>query len=168
MVKIRGINDIMIYIIAIFLVLGAIDHLLGNRLGYGEQFTDGFKAMASLTLSMVGIISLAPVIASALTPIIAPIYRFIGADPAAFANTILAIAMGGYSLAQEMADTPEAALFSWVFLGTLMGPTFVFTIPVALGIIPKEDHRYFAKGVLLGLITVPFGALIGGLIGGLK
>jgi len=166
MVKQMGINDIIIFIVAGFVILGAIDKLLGNKLGYGEHFTDGFKAMAPLTLSMVGIISLAPVIASILTPIISPIYRLIGADPAAFANTILAIDMGGYSLAQQMADTPEAALFSWVFLGTLMGPTFVFTIPVALGIIEKEDRKLFAKGILIGLVTVPIGAVAGGLIGG--
>src|SRR5690625_5178233 len=166
MVKMMGINDIVIYIVAGFLVLGAFDKMLGNKLGYGERFTDGFKAMAPLTLYKISIISLAPVICAVLTPIISPIYRFIGADPAAFANTILAIDMGGYSLAQEMADTPEAALFSWVFLGTLMGPTLVFTIPVALGIIQKEDRKLFAKGILIGLVTVPIGAVAGGLIGG--
>src|SRR5699024_10312326 len=155
MVKHMGINDIIIFIVAGFVILGAIDKLLGNRLGYGEHFTDGFKAMGPLTLAMVGIISLAPVIASILTPVISPLYSFIGADPAAFANTILAIDMGGYSLAQEMGEDPEAALFSWVFLGTMMGPTIVFTITVALGIIQQKDHNYFARGVLIGLITLP-------------
>src|SRR5690625_1180957 len=162
-----GINDIIIYIVAGFLILGAIDKIAGNKLGYGERFTDGFKEMGSLTLAMVGIISLAPVIAALLTPIISPAYQFIGADPAAFANTILAIDMGGYALAQEMGESPEAALFSWVFLGTMMGPAIVFTIPVALGIIQKNDHPYFAKGVLLGLITIPIGALTGGLAAGM-
>lgn len=142
-----GINDIIIFIVAGFVCLGAIDKCLGNKLGFGERFTDGFKAMGPLALAMVGIISLAPVIASVLTPVIAPVYGLIGADPASFANTILAIDMGGYSLAQEMGETPDAALFSWVFLGTMMGVTIVFTIPVALGIIEKEDHPYFAKGV---------------------
>jgi ethanolamine transporter len=162
-----GINDIIIYIVVGFLILGAIDKITGNKLGYGERFTDGFKAMGPLTLAMAGIISLAPVIASVLTPVISPLYRFIGADPAAFANTILAIDMGGYALAQEMGENPEAALFSWVFLGTMMGPAIVFTIPVALGIIEKKDHPYFAKGVLLGLITIPAGALAGGVAAGM-
>lgn len=162
-----GINDVIIYIVVGFLILGAIDKIKGNKLGYGERFTDGFKAMGPLTLAMVGIISLAPVIASVLTPVISPIYRFIGADPAAFANTILAIDMGGYAFAQEMGDNPEAALFSWVFLGTMMGPVIVFTIPVALGIIEKKDQLYFAKGVMLGLITIPIGALAGGMAAGM-
>ncbi|WP_077329484.1 ethanolamine utilization protein EutH [Virgibacillus siamensis] len=162
-----GINDIIIFIVVGFMCLGALDKCIGNKLGLGERFTEGFMAMGTLTLAMVGIISLSPVIAGLLTPIVAPVYRLIGADPAAFANTILAIDMGGYSLAQEMSISAESELFSWVFLGTMMGPTIVFTIPVSLGIIKKEDHPYFAKGILLGLMTVPFGCLIGGLAGGM-
>ncbi len=98
--------------------------------------------------------------------IVAPVYTAIGADPSSFANTILAIDMGGYALAGEMAKDPQAGLFSWVFLGTMMGPAIVFTIPVALGIIEKEDHPYFAKGILIGLCTVPIGCFTGGLCAG--
>lgn len=163
-----GINDIIVYIVVFFLIIGAIDKIRGNRWGLGEQFTEGFKAMGPLTLAMVGIISLAPVIAHFLTPLITPVYGLIGADPATFANTILAIDMGGYALAKEMALSKEAEVFSWVFLGTTMGATVVFTIPVALGMIEKKDHPYFAKGILIGMITVPIGSLIGGIVGGLS
>ncbi|WP_037986117.1 ethanolamine utilization protein EutH [Thalassobacillus devorans] len=162
-----GINDIIILIVIAFLCIGAIDKIFGNRFGLGERFSEGFMAMGSLTLAMVGIISLAPVIANLLTPVVAPVYGLIGADPATFANTILAIDMGGYSLATEMSQHPDAELFAWVFLGTMMGPTVVFTIPVALGIIEKKDHPYFAKGILLGLITVPVGAFTGAMVAGL-
>lgn len=162
-----GINDIIIYIVIGFLCLGALDKILGNKFGLGERFTEGFMTMGPLTLAMVGIISLAPVIASVLTPIITPVYGIIGADPAAFVNTILAIDMGGHALATEMSQTDDAEVFSWVFLGTMFGVTIVFTIPVAIGIIDKADYPYFAKGILLGLITVPIGSLIGGLVGNL-
>ncbi|MDT8859222.1 ethanolamine utilization protein EutH [Alkalihalobacillus sp. MEB130] len=161
------VNDVIVYIMVFFLCIGALDKVIGNKIGLGQSFTNAFMTMGSLTLAMVGIVSLAPVIALLLTPIIAPIYGVVGADPAAFANTILALDMGGYALAKEMALTKDAELFSWVFLGTMMGPTIVFTIPVALGIIEKEDQPYFAKGILLGVITVPIGCLIGGLVAGL-
>lgn len=121
-------------------------------------------AMGPLSLVIIGIVSLAPVIASLITPIITPFYSLIGADPASFANTILAIDMGGYALAEEMGESEQAILFSWVFLGTMTGPTLAFTIPVALGLIEKNDLPYFAKGIMLGLITVPLGCFIGGLI----
>ncbi|MCT8138452.1 ethanolamine utilization protein EutH [Anaerobacillus sp. CMMVII] len=162
-----SINEVIVFIVIGCFCLGAIDKIIGNKLGLAGRFTDGFMTMGSLTLAMVGIISLSPVLASILTPVIAPVYGLVGADPAVFANTILAIDMGGYALAEEMANTPEAALFAWVFLGTMMGPTIVFTIPVALGIIEKEDHKYFAKGILLGLITVPLGCFVGGIVANL-
>lgn len=159
-------DQIIIYIVVLFFIIGAVDKILGNRLGYGERFTAGLMTMGSLALAMVGIISLAPVIAELLLPIITPIYGLVGADPATFANTILAIDMGGYALAETMALTPEAGLFAWVFLGTTIGPTIVFSIPVALGIIKKEDRNYFAQGILIGLITIPLGTLVGGLLAG--
>ncbi len=161
-----NINEIIVIIVALFFCLGALDQLIGNKFGFGERFTEGIMTMGTLTLAMVGIISLAPVLASLLTPIVTPIYQFIGADPSSFANTLLALDMGGYALATEMSNTKEGELFSWVFLGTMMGPTIVFTIPVALGIIRKTDHPFFAQGILIGLITVPFGCFIGGVVAG--
>ncbi|RKQ28441.1 ethanolamine utilization protein EutH [Oceanobacillus halophilus] len=159
-----GINDIIVYIVIGFFCLGAFDKMMGNKWGMGPRFTEGFMAMGSLTLAMVGIISISPVLAKILIPIVTPVYGVIGADPATFANTLLAIDMGGYSLATEMSHSEEAELFAWVFLGTMIGPTLSFTIPVGLGIIKKEDQKYFAKGILLGLTTVPIGCLIGGLV----
>ncbi|WP_202077687.1 ethanolamine utilization protein EutH [Caldalkalibacillus salinus] len=161
------INDVIIYILVVFLCMGAIDYCMDNRFGLGDKFKEGFMAMGTLTLAMVGIVSLAPLIASVLLPIVGPVYGWIGADPAAFANTILALDMGGYALAQEMGQNQEAALFSWVFLGTMMGPTIVFTIPVALSLIRKEDHDVFAKGILVGMTTIPIGCFVGAVLAGL-
>ncbi|MFR3498866.1 MAG: ethanolamine utilization protein EutH, partial [Paraclostridium bifermentans] len=42
----------------------------------------------------------------------------------------------------------------------------VFIIPVALGIIDKEDQKFLATGILAGIITIPIGAFIGGLVAG--
>lgn len=161
-----SINEIIIYLMVIFMILGAIDKIIGNKFGLGAQFEEGIMAMGSLTLAMVGIITLAPVLAKILSPIVVPIYTALGADPAMFATTLLANDMGGFALAQELALTPDAGLFAGAILGSMMGPTIVFTIPVALGIIKKEDHKYLATGVLSGIITIPIGCLIGGLVAG--
>jgi len=95
-----------------------------------------------------------------------PVYRFLGADPAMFAGTILACDMGGASLAKELTTDPEAALLGGVLGGSMLGATIVFTIPVAMGILPEEDRPYLAKGVLAGLVTIPVGILAGGLVAG--
>ncbi|QOT00186.1 ethanolamine utilization protein EutH [Brevibacterium sp. JNUCC-42] len=161
-----GINEIIIYLMAIFMVLGAIDKCMGNKFGLGQQFEEGIMAMGSLTLAMVGIISLSPVLAKVLSPIVVPLFGALGADPAMFATTILANDMGGFALAQELAKDPEAGMFAGVILGAMLGPTIVFTIPVALGIIRKEDHKFLATGVLAGIITIPLGCIVGGLVAG--
>lgn len=162
------INDIIVYIMVVFMIIGALDRILGNKYGYGEQFEEGILAMGSLALAMVGVVSLAPVLSTLLKPIVVPLYTALGADPAMFATTLLANDMGGYPLAMELAQTKEAGLFAGLILGSMMGATIVFTIPVALGIIKKEDHKFLATGVLAGLITIPIGCLVGGLVAGFQ
>lgn len=150
----------------LFMALGAVDRIIGNRFGLGEKFEEGIIAMGSLALSMIGIICLAPVLAGLLRPVVVPLYSFLGADPAMFAGTILANDMGGAPLAKELALTPEAGQFGGLIVGSMLGPTVVFTIPVALGIIRPEDHEFLARGVLAGVITIPIGGLVGGLAAG--
>lgn len=160
------VNEIIIYIMVVFAVLGAIDRIIGNKFGLGEKFEEGILAIGSLAISMVGIIALAPVLADILKPVIVPVFSFLGADPAMFAGTILANDMGGAPLAQALAQTEEAGLFGGLIVGAMLGPTIVFTIPVGLGIIREEDRKYLATGVLAGVITIPIGSFIGGLVAG--
>ncbi len=159
-------HEILIFIMAIFAALGAIDRIFGNRLGLGHPFEEGILAMGTLALAMLGIISLAPVLAKVLNPVVVPVYRFLGADPAMFAGTILACDMGGGALAQQMTTDPQAALMGGVLCGSMLGATIVFTIPVALGILKEEDRPAMAKGILAGIVTIPVGLLVGGLVAG--
>ncbi len=161
-----SINEVIIYIMVIFMVLGAVDRILGNRFGLGEPFEEGILAMGSLALSMIGIITLAPVLAHLLRPVVVPLFALVGADPAVFAGTILANDMGGASLAMELAQSQQAGRFGGLIVGAMLGPTIVFTIPVALGIIRAEDRPALARGVLAGIITIPVGSFVGGLVAG--
>ena len=159
-------HEILIAVMAGFAVLGAVDRIIGNRFGLGKEFEEGILAMGSLAMAMVGIITLAPVLAALLKPVIVPIYGFLGADPAMFAGTILACDMGGGSLAQEMTTDPQAAVLGGVITGAMLGSTIVFTIPVAMGILEEEDRPAMAKGILCGIVTIPVGVFAGGLVAG--
>ncbi len=158
--------EILIGIFGIFAVLGALDRIAGNRLGLGKEFEEGILSMGSLALAMVGVITLAPVLAAVLKPIVVPVFSWLGADAAMFAGSILACDMGGGALALEMAGDPEAAMLGGVLTGSMLGATLVFTIPVALGILEKEDRPLMAKGILCGIVTLPLGILAGGLTAG--
>lgn len=161
-----SINEIIIYIMVIFAALGALDRIFGSRFGLGEKFEEGIMAIGALSVSMVGIIALAPVIANLLKPVIVPVFGILGADPAMFAGSILANDMGGAPLAQALALNKDAGNFGGLIVGAMLGPTIVFTIPVALGIIREEDRKYLATGVLAGVITIPIGSFVGGLVAG--
>lgn len=159
-----SINSVIIFIMMIFMIVGAIDKIRGNKLGYGEQFEEGFNAMGPLAIAMAGVVAAAPVLAIILKPIIVPIYTLLGADPSMFATTLLACDMGGYPLAMQLAGNETIGNFSGLILGTMMGPTLVFTIPVALSIIKKEDRPFLGAGILAGMITIPLGCIVGGLV----
>ena len=159
-------HEILIGIMAGFALLGALDRIAGNRLGLGKEFEEGILAMGSLALAMIGVITLAPVLAAVLKPVVVPLFSFLGADPAMFAGSILASDMGGGSLALEMTDNWDAAMLGGILTGSMLGATVVFTIPVALGILREEDRPALAKGILCGIVTIPLGVLAGGLAAG--
>lgn len=161
-----SVDALILWLMAIFSLLGALDRITGGHFGLGKQFEEGILALGSLVLSMLGILTLAPVLARLLKPVLVPVYGLLGADPAMFAGTILANDMGGAPLAAELALTPEAGQFGGLIVGSMLGATVVFTIPVALGILQKSDRPALAKGVLAGLVTIPVGALAGGLTAG--
>ena len=74
--------------------------------------------------------------------------------------------MGGGALAKEMTADPQAALLGGVLTGAMLGATIVFTIPVAMGILSEEDRPAMAKGILCGIVTIPVGVFVGGVVAG--
>lgn len=159
-------HEVLIDMMAVFALLGGLDRILGGRFGLGSRFEEGILSMGSLALAMVGIVSLAPVLAGMLKPIVVPVYRLLGADPAMFAGTVLACDMGGGPLARQLTADPQAADLGGVITGSMLGATVVFTIPVAMGILEERDRPAMAKGILCGMVAIPFGILAGGLTAG--
>jgi len=163
-----SLNQIIIDILVIFMILGGIDRVTHGKfkLGLAESFEEGFNALGSLALAMLGILALAPALVGPITAIVGPLYRLVGADPAMFAGAFLSSDMGAYPIAMEMAANHDIACFSGIILGSLLGIVIVFTIPIGLGIIAEEDRKYLAQGVLYGVITVPVGSILGGISAG--
>lgn len=162
------VSQVIVWIMLVFMVIGVIDKVfLKNKFGYGEQFEEGMQAMGTLALSMVGIMCFAPVLGNLLQAPVGAVFGVIGADPAMFAGSILANDMGGYNLAKTMTEDVQIQHLSGLFMGAMMGATIVFSIPVSLGIIDKDDRPFLAKGMLAGFVSIPFGAFIAGLIDGI-
>ena len=160
-------GDILLYVMGGFALAGAIDRIFGSKLGLGKEFEKGILTMGELALAMIGIITLAPVLANLLRPVVVPVYGFLGADPAMFAGSILACDMGGGALATELTTDSQSAILGGLITASMLGATLVFTIPVAMGILQEDDRPFFAKGILCGVVTIPVGVLAGGLTAGI-
>lgn len=159
-------NRILMALMAAGAVMGGIDRIRGNKHGYGTKFEEGFLFLGSTALSMAGMICLAPVLADVLGRVIIPLYQKIGVDPGMF-GSFLAIDMGGYQLAKELAADGRVGSYAGIVVSAIFGCTVVFTIPVGMGMIGKEDGRFFARGIMYGLITMPVGLLAGGVLAGI-
>lgn len=161
-------NQIVVDIMVLFMILGGFDRITKKKfkLGLADDFEEGFQSLGALALSMLGILSFAPVLTKILLTILGPVYEFLGADPAMMAGSFLGMDMGAYTIAHEMTANSDVADFSGLILGGMMGNTIVFIIPVAIAILNKDDYQYLAQGILYGVITIPVGALAGGLVAG--
>lgn len=159
-----GIPLVIMTIAICFLVFAGVDYLLGNKFGFGECYVEAWEALPSLALGMVGITALTPVLQIVFQPLVEPAWKFIGSRPCMFAGTILAVDMGAIPFAKKMAseDDLNFAMFSSIVLGSMLGSVISFNIPIGMKILKPDHHIYFAYGNLIGLITIPFGVIIGG------
>lgn len=153
------------YVMLAFAALAALDRIFGNRFKLGEQFEKGVMMLGPLTLSMAGMLVMAPCVADLLSGIagIFPDFIDFSVIPASF----LANDMGGASLALELAGDEKLGAFNAYVVSSMMGCTVSFTLPFALQMTEKKHHPDMLFGMLCGIVTIPVGCLAAGLICGL-
>jgi ethanolamine transporter len=149
-----------------FAILGGLDKIIGNRFGLGKKFEEGIMTMGPMAIAILGIGALAPAIARLLNPVFAPLFSYIGGDPSSFIGIILAPDLGGYSAAMKIAGERNMGLFSGLIISSMLGSTLSFSIPIGMEMIDDKDKQFFAKGVLIGIVTIPIGSFLGGIAAG--
>lgn len=156
-------DTIIMWMMAAAAVAGGADRLLGNRFGLGKRFEDGFMLLGPTALSMAGIICLAPLLSEGLSRGVVPLWTKLGFD-AGVLGGVLAIDMGGYQLAMDLAENPVLGSYVGIIVAATFGCTITFTIPVGMGMLQEEDKPVFADGMLIGLSLLPLALMIGGLL----
>ena len=89
-------------------------------------------------------------------------------DPSVVPAFLLANDMGGAPLSVSMALDPEVGHFNGLVVAAMMGCTISFTIPFALGAVEKRQHRDVLIGLMCGIITIPVGCAVSGVVCGLS
>lgn len=159
------INQIIMAVFAAGAVLGGIDYIRGNPKGYGAKFEEAFQLLGPTALSMAGIICIAPALSALLGLLITPLAVLTGIDPA-MAGGILAIDMGGYQLSVRLALDPSWGSYSGIVIGAVFGCTVTFTLPVGMGVIDRQEHAVFLRGIMTGMAVMPAGFILSGLLCG--
>jgi ethanolamine transporter len=156
--------NVVAMIMLVFSMLGAIDRIIGNRFGLGQEFENGFLMFGKSALSMIGMIVISPWIAEALTPVFSGIWEVFRIDPSVIPASLFANDMGGAPLSVEVAADPLIGKFNALIVSSMMGVTISFTVPYALGVVDAKLHRWLLLGLLCGVVTVPAGCLVGGMM----
>ena len=160
----QWISQGLILITMIFMLIGAIDHILGNRLGYGESFVEGINTCGPFILGAAIMMAIAPYLATLLLPYLTVLANLFHCDLSVFPSLILCSDMGGYAISIEVAENEAIGLYNGLVIASIIGATFTFIVPMALALLPKEDHSILASGVLTGMITAPVGCFISGIM----
>ncbi|BCI52260.1 ethanolamine utilization protein EutH [Mycolicibacterium litorale] len=152
-------GNIVIYLMMAFVVVGAISLAFRGDRGIGHEFKEGIYALGPLFVPVAGIMAGLPYLAWFVENVLGRIYEPFGADAAMAATTVIASDMGAYQLAEVTADSTGAWITASV-TGFLAGATISYIIPVGLAILDVRDHKYFALGIMSGILTVPVGVLV--------
>ena len=155
-------------VVLIFFVLGAVDHLLGDKLGIGVEFRRGFSLFLPMALSMLGMLVIAPAFGAWLSPFFESFYKITGIDASIIPASVFANDMGGMTLSIGVAAYEALGKFNGFVVSSMMGCVISFTIPFALGIVDKSQHRDMFFGFICGIATVPVGCFVAGLSVGIE
>ena len=153
------IGTIVVYIIMACAIVGCLASVIKPESELGQQFVAGIDSIGPIFLPVAGIMASAPYLTAFVSAVFGPAYSAVGADPAMAATTFIAVDMGGYQLADALAETRESWIMAMV-TGYMAGATIVFSIPVALKMLEKRDRKYLALGVMSGLLAIPIGVLV--------
>ncbi len=151
-----------------FSIIGAIDYIIGNKIGIGKEFKKAFELFCPMALSMLGMIVLAPQIGVWLTPFFDKFYGVFGIDPSIIPASLFANDMGGMTLAQTVCKNEAMGNYNAFIVSSMMGCVISFTIPFSIGIVKPEQHNNLFFGLLCGIVTIPFGCFVAGLVCGLN
>ena len=159
--------NIFVAVMLLFALLGFVDVLLGDRLGYGEDFRNGMANMGGLSMSCVGFYAIGVSFVTGNADAIAGAAGHLPFDPSLAIGSILAPDMGALPIASGIASSEKLAVFIGAMVAGSLGQTLGYQLPVFLAAVKKEEIPALMKGFIFGLIALPAGLLTGGLLLGL-
>lgn len=154
-------------IVLVFCLIGAVDKILGNKFGLGQEFEKGFALFVPMAFSMLGVLVIAPAVGVWLMPAFEKFYQVFGIDPSIIPASLFANDMGGYTVARAICKSEAIGAYNALVISSMMGAVISFTIPFSLSMVKVEQHKDLFFGLLCGIITIPVGSFVAGLMCGI-
>ena len=152
-------GDLIVYVVMLCALAGALASILKPESEMGKEFLEGIYAIGHIFVPVAGIMASLPFLSAMVRFVFGPAFAALKADPSIAATSLIAVDMGGYQLAETLAQSKESWIMAMV-VGYMAGATIVFSIPVGLALLKKEDHKYMALGVMSGLLSIPVGVFV--------
>lgn len=149
-------ENIFIYLILACAALSVTVSVFNKDHPLGKKFFEGLDTIGTIFLPVAAILASIPFLEKVCIGLFGAVFEGLGSDAAMAATTFIATDMGGYELAAAVAATKESWMMAMV-TGYMGGATIVFSIPLALRILPEEDRKYLALGTVSGFIAIPVG-----------
>ena len=146
--------NIFIAIMLVFAAAGLVDEMLGGKLGLMPNFEKGLATMGGLAMSTVGFFAIGVTYVQTHAEAIAEAAKHMPFDPA-------------LGMAQKLAATPALAAFTGAMVAGSLGMTVGYQLPVFLAAVRKDEIGELMRGFIFGLIAIPSGLAVGGLMLGL-
>ena len=159
--------SVLTVVILLFSIFGAIDCILNNRFGVGKEWERGFHLMGTMSLSMIGMIVLAPWMGDLISNKLGKFVANMPFDISVIAGSLLANDMGGATLAVSVARDEQLGYFNGLIVAAMMGATISFTLPLAMEVVEKRQQRAMLFGLLCGIVGIPFGCFVAGVVVGI-
>lgn len=149
---------------SVFAIIALVDRVIGNKFGLGKELERGFYLFGNMALSMLGMIVISPLLADLMAPLFDFFANTLKLDPSIIPASLFANDMGGAPLSTEVAIDSKIGMFNALVVSSMMGCTISFTIPYAINNVDKKCHKEMLVGFLCGIITIPIGCFVAGLV----
>ena len=151
-------------IMLVFAVIGFADKTFSLKAGLAESFDRGLATMATMVIPIVGVSCVGVGLIQQNEAAIIHAASFFPFDPSMLVGAVLAPDLGGYFIAQQLTSDKAMLALNGIILGSLLGQTITFQLPVYLAGINIEDRKPVLRGFITGFIMVPVGMLAAGVM----
>lgn len=147
-----------------FAGIGFIDKIFALKWGLAASFDKGLFTMGSMAVPIIGVCSVGVAFIQRNTEAILHVIDFLPFDSSFLIGCGLAPDMGGYFISEQLTDNHDILRLNGIILAALLGQLTTFQLPVFLSAIGQEEHPCVLKGFIVGIIIIPVGIVLAGIL----